>query len=184
VPLPADVFPYWQVLQPAVSEVQPASDSPQPSTQLRLLHVDVPVQATSHAHDGPQRTLRHDRLPVQSTLHAPAPHVTPWQLWAPLQVIAHAMSLGQVMPLRHEDAIEHTTLQFHPSGQTTAWAQPPLSPQSIVQVRVLPTHDVHVDGHAGAGASGGVSITTQNPSTQVRLFAQAVWSSQVKSPLR
>lgn len=122
---------------------------------------------------------------MQSTLHAPVPHVMPWQLWAPLQVIAHAMSLGQVTPLRHEEATEHTTLQFHPAGQATAWAQPPLRLQSIVQVLVLPTHDVHVDGHAGAAASGGgASTTTHNPLTQVRLSAQAVWSSQVKSPLR
>lgn len=176
---------YGQLLQPGrLSEVQPADGSAQPALQLRLLHVKGPVQATSHAHDAPQRTSRHDRLPMQSTLHAPVPHVMPWQLWAPLHVIAHAMLLGQVMPLRHEEATEHTTLQFQPAGQTTAWAQPPLRPQSIVQVLVPATHDVHAGGHAGAASGGSVSISTQSPSTQVRLPAQAVWPSQAKSPLR
>lgn len=150
---------------------------------MRLLHAKGPGQATSHAHDDPQRTSRHDRLPVQSTLHGPDPQVMPWQLWAPLQVIAHDMLFGQVMPLRHEEDVEHTTPQFQPAGQTTAWAHPPLRPQSIVQVLVPATHDVHTAGHAAA-SGGSTSISTQSPSRQVRLFAQAVWSSQVKSPLR
>ena len=107
----------------------------------------------------------------------------PWQLWSPPQVIAHDMPFGQVTPLRHEPDFEHATLQFHPAGQTTAWVQPPLRPQSIVQVLVPATHDVHAGGHVEA-SGGGESISTHNPSTQVRLSAQAVWSSQVKSPLR
>ena len=188
--------PYGQVLQPAVSEVQPRSGDVQlGSVQLMVVHVAPVKQDTSHAQDAPQLTSRHDWLPLQLTLHRPDPQVIPWQLRNPVQLIAHDMVLGQVMPLRHELGVEHRTSQFHPAGQTTAWAQPPLRLQSIAQVLVPGSHDVHPGGQTCASPSGlasssrgastgSVSTSTHNPSTQTRLSAQAVWLSQVKSPLR
>jgi hypothetical protein len=158
------------VLQPGSAELQ-ANGIAQPCSQLRLLQVVAPWQATSHAHDEPQRTSRHDRVPVQATRHGPAPHVMPWQLWAPLQVISHAMSVGQRMPLRHELAVEHRMLQFQPAGHATAPVQPPLWPQSMVHVRVASLHEVHAAGQTAA-SPGGESATTQNPSTQTRFSAQ------------
>jgi len=81
------------VLQPAASEVQPRGTVVE--VQSGVLHVrfvqsELAWQVTSHAHDRPQLTFRHDPVPAQSTLHRPVPQVRFLQLCAPLHVIVHA----------------------------------------------------------------------------------------------
>jgi hypothetical protein len=71
---------------------------------------------TSHAHDEPQLTSRHDPLAMQSTLHGPAPQLMFLQLCAPLHVIVHALPPWQLMPLRQALSVEHLTSQFQPAG--------------------------------------------------------------------
>ena len=40
----------------------------------------LPVQPTSHAHEFPHCTSRHEPVPEHLTSHFPAPHCTAWQL--------------------------------------------------------------------------------------------------------
>lgn len=146
------------------------------SPQLTAPHAPLPLQLTLHA-PRPQPIELHDALPLQVTLHAPPPHVTVLQVWRP-HAIVHVVALSQNTPLLHWLAIEHSTLQFQPVGQVTAWLQAPLLiAQSITQVFWAVLHDVHCDGHTAASPDG-VSTApesagnTQNPSTQVRPSAQ------------
>lgn len=169
-----------QVLQPVVSEVQPSGAVVLQFgvvLQVRVEHVVVPWQATSHAHDEPQLTRWHDPMPVQATLHRPAPQVTLLQLCALLHVIVHDLLPTQLMVLRHEPGLEHATLQSQPAGHVIAWLHAAgLTVQSIVQLFVAVLHDVHCDGQPAASPIGGASpftpessgVTTQNPSEQVR----------------
>jgi len=183
------------VLQPAASEVQPLDAGSVHSADAGL-HVR-PVQgevrqATSHAHDRPQLTVRHAPVPVQLMLHGPAPQVTFLQLCAPLHVIVHDLLLVQLMPLLHEPAGEHAMLQLQPVGQVTCCLHPPLSAQSIVQVFVVVLHDVHCAGQVAASPGGCASPltpestwdATQKPSVQVRPLLQSDCFVHAKSSLR
>ena len=109
-------------MQPVASEVQPLAagsvQSGDDSLHVRPTQGEV-RQATSHAHDMPQVTLRHAPMPVQAMLHGPAPQVRFRQLCAPLHMIVHDWLLTQVTPLRHELPGEHKTLQVQPTGHVT-----------------------------------------------------------------
>jgi hypothetical protein len=111
------------VLQPVVAEVQPPNGEVEVQSGGAGLHVRPTHselwQLTSHAHDRPQLTLRHEPVPVQSTLQAPLPQVTFRQLCAPLHVIVHDVLLRQLTPLRHELPVEQSMLQLQPSGHVT-----------------------------------------------------------------
>ncbi len=162
--------------------------------QTTPAHCALPAQVTSQAHAAPQLTVLHEFLPAQSTVHAPVPHVTPWQLPWPLQVIVHATLLAQLTPLRHELAVEQSMLHDQPVGHVTSWLHAVASSaQSIVQVFCAALHDVHSAGHVLASASRASIVspasfsdddTTHNPSVQVRPVAQSAWVLHEKSPLR
>ena len=180
------------MLQPAAAEVQPPNTVVEVHCgvlQVRFTQSELMWQVRSHAHDSPQLTSRHDPVPVQSTLHGPPPQLRLLQLCDPLHVIVQDLLPAQLMPPRHALVVEHAMLQFQPVGHVTCCAQPPLSAQSMTQLFVTVSHDVHCDGHAAGGASpftpesswGG---PTQNPSLQVRPPAQSACFSQAKSPLR
>lgn len=168
-----------------------------------MLHAPVP-QVTELPHElgplqvtpqvpAPQVTEPpHELVPPQVTLQVPRPHVTVLQVPRALHAMVHEVALPQLTPALHWLATEQPTLQIQPVGHVIAWLQAPLlSAQSIAHVFWVASHDVHCDGHTAASPAGcGVSTTpesaaiTQNPSTQVRPFAQRCWASQAKSPLR
>jgi hypothetical protein len=181
------------VLQLAASEVQPPNgdvDLHCGVLQVRFKHDELRWQVRSHAHDSPQLRSRHDPLPVQSTLHGPAPQLMFLQLCDPAQVMVHDLLLTQLMPLAHALATEQAMLQFQPAGHATCCLQPPLSAQSMTQLLVPVTQDVHCAGHATGWPSAVTPESTwrggptQNPSLQVRPSAQSACFSQAKSPLR
>lgn len=208
---------YGQVLQPVAVERQNIGGVPAQPDDLHVTapgtHAALIRQVTSHAHADPQLTLpEHAKLPVQLTLHAPVPQATvlahdwgplqvtlqaPWphvtflQVCRPLHAIVHDVALPQ-RTLLHWLVTEHATLQLQPAGHVTVWSQAPLlSMQSIVQLFLAASHEVHCDGQTAASPSGGgvspmpeSTATTQNPSTQVRPSAQRCSASQAKSPLR
>ena len=170
---------YMQVLQPAVSEVQPSGALVLQSgvvLQVRFAQLKAEPQVTSHAHEEPQLTSWHDPEPEQSTLHRPVPQVTALQLCEPLQVIVHDLLPMQLTPLRHELPVEHAMLQSQPVGHAIAWLHATgLTIQSIVQLFVAVLHDVHGDGQPDASPFGASSftpesscVTTQSPSEQIR----------------
>jgi hypothetical protein len=155
-------------------------------------HAALPLQVTPHAPAPHATEPPHEPLPLQVTLQAPGPHVTLLQVCRALQVSVHDVALAQLTPLLHWLATEHATLQLQPAGHVTAWLQAPLlSAQSIVQLFWAVLHEVHCDGHTaasppgrGASAMPESAAITQNPSTQVRPFAQRWSASHAKSPLR
>jgi hypothetical protein len=111
------------VLQVLASEVQPPNVDDEThcgALQVRFAHSELAWQVTSHAHDRPQLTSRHDPLPEQATLHGPPPQLMVLQLSEPLHVIVHALLPRQLMPLRHELALEHMMLQLQPAGHVIA----------------------------------------------------------------
>jgi hypothetical protein len=198
--------------------LQPGGVDEQPPNGVCNWHCDAlhvtPTQnglrhAISHAHDSPQLTLRHEStllqltlqapvpqvksrhepLPAQSTLHGPAPQLRFRQLCAPLHVIVQDLLLTQLMPLVHALMPEHAMLQLQPAGHVTCCLQAAgLTAQSMVQLFVVVSHEVHCDGHADDWASVRTPESscgaTQRPSLQVRPSAQSDCLSQVKSPLR
>lgn len=107
----------------AASEVQPLNGFKLQSgviLHVRFEHSELGWQVTSHAHDRPQLTSRHDPMPVQSTLHRPGPQLRLLQLCAPLHAIVHDRLFRQLTPLRHAFVVEHRMLQSQPVGHTTA----------------------------------------------------------------
>jgi hypothetical protein len=115
-------------------------------------------QVTSHAHDPAQNTSWHELVPAQLTLHGLVPHVMPWQLLRPVQLIVQDRALVQITPLEHELFGEHMMSQLQPSGQTRRWLQAPLfAAQLIVHVFCATLHDVQPVGHTAASTSPGPS---------------------------
>lgn len=174
---------------PAQNGLRQAMSHAHERPQLTLRHESVLLQSTLHG-PVPQVKSRHDAVPGQLTLHGPVPQLMFLQLCAPAQVMVHDLLLTQLMPLAHALATEQAMLQFQPAGHATCCLQPPLSAQSMMQLLVPVTQDVHCAGHAPGGASGdmpestGRAGPTQNPSLQVRPSAQSACFAQAKSPLR
>jgi hypothetical protein len=144
-----------------MSELQPpdVDIDAHPIGHVRFWHCELTPQVTSHAHDAPQNTSWHELLPAQLTLHAPVPHVMPWQLPRPVQLIEHDRALVQTTPLEHELFGEHMMSQAQPSGHVTRWLQAPLfAAQLIVHVFCARLHDVQPVGHTAASTSPGPSM--------------------------
>jgi hypothetical protein len=181
-------------LQPGAADVQPSGACCRHAVDLQVSgpHSAVLLQLTSHAHDAPHATLRHEPAPLQSTLQGPVPQVRLRQLCEPLHVILHALLPTQLTPLRHELPVEHEMLQLQPAGQVTAALHaPPFSMQSIVQLLSPGLHDVHCDGQVPASPTTAPSrtlasswVATHRPSLQIRPELQSAWVSHAKSPLR
>jgi hypothetical protein len=107
-----------------------------------------PVHRTSHAHELPHETSRHELGPEQVTSHGPAPHWTPRHEPLPLHVIVHDAPAVQVTPLRHALSVLHWMSQWKPVGQLTwLWQNPASCEQSIVQVFWVRLHHVQPLGH-------------------------------------
>ena len=83
----------------------------------------------------PQLTSPQEAVPVHAMLQGPRPQVRLRQLCVPLQVILHDVLPVQLTPFAHALSREHWTSQLKPSGQLTCCLHPPLSVQSIVQLR-------------------------------------------------
>lgn len=143
------------------------------------LQLELPPHVTSHAHELPQATFRHDCSPLQSTVHFPAPHTTSWQELFPKHSTEQDVVLAQLTPLRHEFSALHLTLHAHPAGQTTLAAQFAVA-QSIVHVRAETSHDEQLLGQGAASTTP----STQTLSMQLRPELQSRDELQAKSSLR
>jgi len=187
-------------LQPTVVALQPGVvDELQPGLQTRFAQVPS-RQVTSQPHDRPQRRLPlhesmplqltlqapvphrtsspHEPVPLQLRLQAPVPHVTVLQLCLPLHMIVHEVLPVQLTPLLHEFCVPHITLQLQPNGQLTGPEQPPLTPQSMMQLCDEALHEVHCGGQSSASGGRGPSNTSgtaHKPSTQIRPLLQSAW---------
>ena len=68
---------------------------------IGAMQLPGPMQVTSHAHDAPHATERHDCAPVQLTSHGPGPHAMLRHELVPVHSIVHDAAAPQLMPLRH-----------------------------------------------------------------------------------
>jgi hypothetical protein len=154
----------------------------------------LPVQCTSHAHDGPHVTSRQDCTPLHSTSHLPVPHVTPRHEPIPVHSTVHAVVPVQVTPLRHALSVSHFTSHDQPAGHATLPLQFAPPAQSMMHECVDVLQLVHCAGHAlpespgrpsigVTEASMSVPLTTQKPSTHTRSLLQSVCFVHAKSPL-
>jgi hypothetical protein len=177
-------------------------EQPRPVSHWNLLQdTSVPqaplvvVQVTSHAHDWPQLTPRHEFCPVQLTLHLPMAQVTPRHELLPEHCTSHVNApWGQMTPLRHEFVVLQRTSQLKPAGQvTTTLVQTAPAAQSMMHL--LPEHEVHCDGQRfasiaasafGPPSPGGASMpmATHRPSLHVRPLSQSALVAHSYWPLR
>jgi len=75
-------------LQPGNSDEQPRPVSHENDVQkMPSAQLCGPLHTTSHAHELPQSTPRHDWNPVHATSHGPSPHWTSRHALLPLHVI-------------------------------------------------------------------------------------------------
>jgi hypothetical protein len=128
--------------------------------QVILEAQDVPLrQLMSHAQALPQLRLVHEFVPVHSMSHGPLLHMNWLQLWRPEQVTLQDLPPGQTSPLLHEPVTEQRTSQFQPSGHRIGPLHaPPLRMQSMVQVLLLASQEVHCGGHRFASIGGDASF--------------------------
>ena len=115
-----------------------------------------PVHSTSHAHDDPHVTLRHENEPLQLTEHGPGPHLTSRHELPAVHSTLHEAACVQLTPLRHEPSVLHWMSHFHPAGHVIWFAQL-VRLQSTVQLFVPGLHDVHGAGHVLASPLLGAS---------------------------
>ena len=137
----------------------------------------LPVHTTSHAHDVPQLTPRHEPKPEHDTSQGPLPHCTLRHALFPLHSMEHDWPSWQLTPLRHELSTSHWMSHLKPVGQVTVPLHADVAAQSTVQVLSVVLHDVHGAGQLfespppNLPSMRGASIepgTMQKPSTHVR----------------
>jgi hypothetical protein len=115
-----------------------------------------PVQRTSHAHELPHVTLRHENEPLQSTEHGPGPHFTSRHELPAVHDTLHAAACVQLTPPRHAPSVLHWMSHFQPAGHVI-WFVQLVRPQSTVHVFAPGLHDVHGAGHTFASPLFGAS---------------------------
>ncbi len=120
-------------------DVQPLVGDEQPSGQLVLLQLELPVHVRSHAHELAQSTWAHELCPPHEMLQRPSPHLTLSHEPVPVHCTVHEVAFEQSTSLHA--LVAQLIVQFQPLGQAT------LLPPVIVQAFWLTSHDVHALGH-------------------------------------
>jgi hypothetical protein len=114
--------------------------------------------AAAHSAAGSAAFTRHLARPRAT--HDAAAGPPPWHV-----TVHDVAPSGHRTPDEQDPPPLHTTSQLQPAGQaTSSMKQPPLRPQSIVQVLSPMAHEVHCDGHG-----------TQSPSTQTRELGHSLF---------
>jgi len=152
-----------------------------------MLHDELPVHATSHAHDAPQVTPPPHELDAEHvTSHGPAPQlIGPPQLLDAPHATVHEVAAPHWTPAAQAEGPLHETWHAIPAGHRIAAEQllgEPHEKLHVVASEHLPPALVHASGHVLA--SPGTRSTTQYPPLQVRPAAQSAGTSHANSVVR
>jgi hypothetical protein len=114
--------------------------------QKTVWHDSVPSQVTSHAHELPHMTPRHELVPSHWTSHVVVPQFTWRQLPWPVHVTLHEAESLQSTSL-HEPPGAQLIWQLNPGGQVTVFAQLAVALEHVILQVIEPrSHDVQIDG--------------------------------------